>query len=125
MSSDREQALSAVRVGDVVLGMGAGGQEKLLLVHETDQTGIRARHVTTQMEFKFDRDGRTGTLADGGHCTIISVAQLPASEYQIALGLDRKMRTGKEHPDFVLSKAEIALILSKGAFYKAHPLPEE
>jgi len=125
MRSAREQALSAVKVGDVIFGLGAGGQEKLLLVYKVDQNGIFARHVTTQMELRFDRTGRTEPLPDGGHCTILSIAALPVADHEVAIGLDRKMRTGKEYPDFVLSKAEVQLLLAKGDFYRAHPLPND
>jgi hypothetical protein len=124
MQSAREQALHAVKSGDVIFGLGAGGQEKLLLVYDVGKHSILARHVTTQMELKFDRDGKTGPVPGGGHCTIVSIAALPADQHEVAVGLDRKMRTGKDYPDFVLSKAEIQLILTYGAFFRAHPLPE-
>jgi hypothetical protein len=123
--SARRQALSVVEVGDVVFGLGAGGQEKLLLVYKVDAVSIWARHVTTQVEFKFDRDGRTGPLRGGGSCTIVSVAPLPDDEYDVAIGLDRRARTEKDRPQFILTEAEINLILTKGDFYRARPLPRE
>ncbi|MBE0580999.1 hypothetical protein [Devosia sp.] len=120
--SFRDQALSAVRVGDVIFGLGAGGQEKLLLVYEVDQSGFLARHVTTQMSFRFGRDGKTSVNADGGFVTIVSTARLPQEMYEVALGLDRKWAARPEYPDTVLSKAEIELLLKHAAFFGAHPL---
>ena len=121
----RAQALNAVKVGDVIFGIAGGGQEKLLLVYEADDTGFWARHVTSQTTARFGRDGETRWVHDGGSCTIVSTAPLPPEQYEVAIGLDRKMRTGKVHPDFVLSKAEIQLILTHESFFKAHLLPTE
>jgi hypothetical protein len=125
MKSARAAALNGVRPGDVIFGLGAGGQEKLLLVYEVDRDSIRARHVTTQVKLKFDRNGHTGPLPGGGDCTIVSIAPLSPERYQVAIGLDRRARTEMDQPQFILSKSEIELILTKGDFYKAHPLPEE
>jgi hypothetical protein len=124
MSSARQQALDAIKVGDIIFGLGAGGQEKLMLVYKIHQDSIFARHVTSQAVIEFGRDGKSLHVPDGGSCTIVSTATLPDGQYSVAIGLDRKMRTGKDYPDFVLSEAEIGLLLSKGDFYRAHPLPE-
>lgn len=124
MSLLREKALRAVKVGDIIFGLGAGGQEKLLLVYAADETSISARHVTSQTTVEFNRDGESRQVEGGGSCTIVSTAALSPADHQVAIGLDRKMRTGKDYPDFVLSKAEIQLILSYGEFFKAHPLPD-
>jgi hypothetical protein len=35
------------------------------------------------------------------------------------------MRNAREHPDFVLSKREMQLILTAHNFFEAHPLPED
>ncbi len=123
--SSRDQALSAVRVGDIIFGLGAGGQEKLLLVYEVDQDGVSARHVTTQMSFRFGRDGKTAVDADGGFVTIVSTARLPPEMYGVALGLDRKWAGRPDYPDTILSKAEIELLLKYAAFFRAHPLPPD
>lgn len=125
MNSDRAEALNTVRPGDIVFGVGAGGQEKLLLVYEVDRHSILARHVTTQVKVKFDRNGHTGPLPGGGDCTILSIAPLSPEQYKVAIGLDRRARTEMDGPQFILTRAEIELILTKGDFYKAHPLPQE
>jgi len=120
----RAEALEAVKVGDVIFGLGASGQEKLLLVERADANGFAARHVTTQMTFRFGRDGRTRAYADGGHVTIVSTALLPSEMSEVALGLDRKFAARPEYPDSVLSKDEVQLLLICKAFFMAHPLPQ-
>ncbi len=117
------QALNAINVGDVIFGLGAGGQEKLLLVYRADGQGFSARHVTTQMMFRFGRDGKTRVYADGGYITIVSTARLPADVYDVALGLDRKFAAQPEYPDGILTKAEIELLRMHAEFFKACLLP--
>jgi hypothetical protein len=119
----RTQALNAIKVGDVIFGLGAGGQEKLLLVYRADSSSFSARHVTTQMTFRFGRDGRTRTYADGGYIEIVSTARLPADQYDVTLGLDRKSAARPDYPDSILSKAEITLLLTHPKFFKAQLLP--
>ncbi|MDB5530566.1 MAG: hypothetical protein JWR51_3669 [Devosia sp.] len=117
------QVLDAVRVGDVIFGLGASGQEKLLLVYKTDLRGFSARHVTTQVKLRFNPDGKTHVYADGGYVTIVSIAPLPAEMHDVALGLDLKSAARPEYPDSILSKAEIELLLTYPKFFKARLLP--
>jgi len=123
--SSRQQALAAIKAGDVIFGLGAGGQEKLLLVYQVDEDGFSARHVTTQMSFRFGRDGRTRLHGDGGQCTVISTAALPPEAHEVVIGLDRKMRTGQADPDFVLSQAEIELLVTHAGFFQSNVLAAE
>ena len=123
--SPRAQALNGVTVGDVIFGMGAGGQEKLLLVYEADQSGFSARHVTTQITFRFGRDGKTRVYADGGYITIVSTARLTPEMLDAALGLDRKCAARPEYPDSKLNTAEMQLLLTHVAFFKANLLPPD
>lgn len=123
MQPAKEQVLSAIKVGDVIYGVAAGGQEKLMFVYKATPSAIFARHVTTQTKVEFGRDGRSRRCEGGGSCTIVSAAPLPAEEYEVVLGLDRKMRTGEENTDFRLSEAEIHLLLTVRDFFKARPLP--
>ena len=121
----RANALKTIKVGDVIFGLGTGGQEKLLLVHDVDQAGFSARHITTQTTLRFDRNGKTRLDADGGQCTIRSTAVLPPKDHAVAIGLDQKMGSPRTYPDTKLSKAEIELLLTHGAYFKAHVLPQE
>lgn len=124
MQPTRDRILSAIKEGDVIFGIAAGGQEKLMLVYKTTSDTIYARHVTTQTKVEFRRDGSSRQCEGGGSCTIVSAAPLPPSEYKIVRGLDRKMREAKELTDLRLSKAEIQLLLTKTDFYLSRPLPE-
>jgi hypothetical protein len=124
MTSVRQRALDAIKVGDVIYGVSGNGNEKLILVYAASATSFFARHITSKTTAEFGRDGTTRPDASGGSCTIVSTAALPADAYQVALGLDRKLQTAKTDADHKLSKAEIELILSCGKFFRAHPLPE-
>lgn len=122
--SARKQALDAVKVGDVIFGIAENGTEKLLFVSGANDRHIFTRHIGSQTRVKFGRNGKSHRTWDGGKCTIVSVASLPDEDYATAIGLDRKMRTGKQHPDWVLSKAEIDLLRHVGDYFNAHPLPK-
>lgn len=125
MTSARSRALGAVRVGDVIYGISGAGNEKLLLVYDISENGIFARHITTQTSAEFDRaSGETVAIPTGGSCRIASTAVLSEDQYQVALGLDRKMRDGKGKGAFKLSEAEIQLLTGYRAFFAAHPLPD-
>lgn len=119
----REQALNAVSVGDMIFGIAAGGQEKLLLVYDASRDGFSARHVTTQMTFSFGRDGKTRQNADGGYIAIVSTAALPTDLYEATLALDRKLGEPREYPDTKLTSAEIQLLLTHAKFFQARLLP--
>jgi hypothetical protein len=122
MKSSRKRKLKAVEPGDVVFGFGAGGQPKLLLVVKATKAKIVARHVTSQLTFEFDRDGRTGKMKGGGSVEIASVRPLPRDAYGIVLGLDRKMRLGQFPDGFLLSQDERKLLLRMDEYFMARPL---
>eukprot|EP01035_Chromulina_nebulosa_P043952 gene43952-biopygen30077 len=124
MTSARQMALKAVKVGDVIYGVSGKGNEKLLLVYKRTDTGFFARHVTTKSWAEFDQNGHTLPDRTGGSCTIASVAALTPEQYRVAIGLDHKVRTKAKEEGYNLTPAEIDLILTYGAFFKAHPLPE-
>ena len=123
--SRRAQAMDAIKVGDLVFGLGAGDQDKLLLVYKVEDEGFSARHVTTQMVYRFSRDGKTRVYSDGGFVTIVSTARLPPSLVAVALGLDRKFAARPEYPESVLTKAEIELLLTYKAYFSDDLLPTE
>jgi hypothetical protein len=119
----RQQALAAIKVGDVIFGISAGGRGRLLLVYETTQDEFFARHVPSKARAKFGRDGLSRWCQGGGHCTIVSTAALPQEQYDVVIGLDRKRQRAGADVDQRLSKAEIQLLLTVDDFFKARPLP--
>lgn len=122
--TERQRALKAVQAGDVIFGVGAGGQPKLMIVRKADDFRIWTRHVTTGVEVEFGRDGKSLRVPDGGSCEIISTAPLPAKWHKVAVGLDHKMNFAEESADHRLSKDEIELLLWKDDFFKSRALPE-
>lgn len=120
----KEQALHAIKQGDIVYAIAAGGQEKLMLVYATTPDAIFARQVTSGTKVEFGRDGRSRKVQGGGSGVIVSVAQLPPDQHEVAIGLDRKARTAKELTDFRLSDAEKHLLLTMTEFFRSRPLPE-
>lgn len=124
MQSTKGDILRAIKAGDVIFALAAGGQDKLLLVYKTTPKTIYARHVTTGTKVEFDRDGRSRRVEGGGSGTIFSAAPLPVDQYNIVIGLERKMRMAVELADLRLSEDEIQMLLTHEAFFRAHPLPE-
>ena len=124
MRSARERALDAIKAGDVIMGIAENGKDKLLLVYETDESRIFARHVTSQTKIEFGRDGKSRKTWDGGTCTIVSTARLPVEDYEVVVGFDRKRQQAKAGVDQRLTKSEIRLILTYGDFFRTHLLPD-
>jgi hypothetical protein len=124
MTFERQRALDAIKVGDVIYGISGNGNEKLLLVYEANAESFLARHVTTKTSAEFGRDGVSRPMASGGSCTIASTAALPPEQYRVAIALDHKVRTKAKKDGYNLTEAEIQLLLTYGDFFRAHPLPE-
>ena len=134
MKSSKLRMLKAIGQGDVVFGLDGAGREKLLLVYKATKATIFARHVTSQAEIRFRRDGNSKKIKGGGHCTIVSTRPLPPHEYGVVLGLDRKMRLGQVPDGAILTKDEIRVILKSGDYVRARllvdadlqiPVPED
>ena len=62
-------------------------------------------------------------MEDDQACTIVSTAELPPEQRQVAIGLDRRMASNPEYPDSRLTKDEIRLVLDHDEFFEAHLLP--
>lgn len=65
MRATRAQSLAAVKEGDIVYAIAAGGQEKLMLVYRTTPDTIFARQVTSGTRVEFGRDGFSTAAARG------------------------------------------------------------
>lgn len=96
-----------------------------MLVYQADRATIRARHVTTQTDVEFGRDGKSTRVEGGGSCTIVSVRPLLPETHEVVLGLDRKMRLGQFPDGFKLTGAEVQMLLDVGDYFKADLLPAE
>lgn len=116
-------ALAAIAVGDLIYGVRDDGRTDLLLVYEADLTTLFARNVPNQATYKFGRDGEGRRIEDGRACTIVSTAALSPEQYQVAIGLDRRMGSKPEYPDTRLTEDEVQLILTYDRFFETHLLP--
>jgi hypothetical protein len=125
VSTTNAGAIAAIRAGDVIYARSSSGQQKLLLVYEVDQKKILTRHVPTQERIAFGPDGISRPSGKKEKCRIVSTAPLSRNEYEITLGLDRKMRTARKLDDLRLSKQEIRLLLDVHNYFEAHPLPSD
>lgn len=123
-TKSRSQVLAGIEAGDVIFGIAAGGQEKLLFVYRTSPDKIFARHVTSQSKAEFDREGKSTYCEGGGSCEIISAAPLPPDRYNVVVGLDRKTRLMHSLEQLRLTDTEARLLLEIDDFYRAWPLPE-
>lgn len=121
--SSKAQALAAIQVGDLLLGIRDDARADLLLVYRTEDDAFWARNVPNQATYKFGRDGTGRRLEDGRSCTIVSIKALPPNMHEAAIGLDRKWAAKPEYPDTILSKAQIQLLLTYEEFFKADVLP--
>lgn len=119
----RAEALQAITVGDLIFGLRDDGWTDMLLVCSADATTILARNVLNRTTISFGRDGEGSRVEDGRACTIVSTARLPAEQYQVAIGLDRRMGSNPEYPDTRLTEEEIKLILSYEEFFETRLLP--
>ena len=84
-------------VGDVFHAERPNGIRLICLAVSITDTTIRARSVTNDQHFEFDRETGTGVVMFRGEqhpCSIYSTAPLPVDIHNAILGLDRKSRLG-------------------------------
>jgi hypothetical protein len=119
--NDREGRLNKLVLGDIFHAQSPNGASLICLVTEVTQNNIRARAVTTQNYFVFDR--RTGIAeCDNFLCTIDSVAPLPIEIHNAFLGLDRKMRLEHNVEKIKLTNSEKAALLYADELYPSNPM---
>jgi hypothetical protein len=104
--ADRKTLLSRLVAGDIVLADGPDGARPPCLIYEVTATTIKARAVTTQAHYVFDRETGIGDWRDGRPVTIRSLAPLPVDIHNIILGLDRKNRLLLDIEDAALNEDE-------------------
>lgn len=95
----------------------------LLFVYSADATALLARNIFNRANFRFGRDGVGQRVEDGQVCMIVSTAELPPEQRQVAIGLDRRMGSNPEYPDTRMTEDEIRLVLDHDDFFEARLLP--
>ncbi|UYN99695.1 MAG: hypothetical protein KIT02_00145 [Devosia sp.] len=121
--SSRAWDLSSVTVGDFIFGLRENGRPDFLFVYSADDTTLLARNIFNQANFRFGRDGDGKRIEDDQACTIVSTAELPPEQRQVAIGLDRRMGSNPEYPDSRLTEDEIRLGLDHEDYFEARLLP--
>ena len=124
---DRETLLRSLDIGDIFHGESTYGVSLICLVTHVDESTIRARAVTTQLLYQFDRN--TGKVlwcsgTDSITGSIDSVTPLPSDIHNTLLGLDRKMRLEHDEERFKLSQAEKKALIFVGSYYQENQLPD-
>ena len=89
--SSRTQALKGVSVGDLIFGLRENGRPDLLFVYSADDTALLARNIFNRANFRFGRDGVGQRVEDGQVWTIVSTAEHPPEQRQVAIELDPRM----------------------------------
>jgi hypothetical protein len=133
MSSMQSQ-LASVQVGHIIHGRypalypsynGEEGNANCFVYEVTEDT-IRARSVTTQCDFAFDRDTGIHTRQDGtAGCRLDSIAPLPSQHHSAMLDIDRKYRLPYDPEGGKLLRHEIEALLFATGHYAAYPLNRE
>ncbi|MEO6178535.1 MAG: hypothetical protein ABIP15_02080 [Devosia sp.] len=96
-----------------------------MLAYGADENSIFARLVTSQTKVEFGRDGTSKSAGDEDACKIVSAAPLPTHEYNVVLGLDRKMRLFHSLDDIRLTNDEKDVMPKLQKFYESRPLPDD
>jgi hypothetical protein len=110
---DRKALLRNLVVGDIFQADGPNGARPPCLVYAVTDTLIKARAITTQSHYDFDRETGMGKWKNGLPVSIGSVWPLPVDIHNILLGLDRKhrLRRGTEETGFTEDERRALLFL--------------
>ena len=98
MSSARQAALNAIKVGDVICGVSGSGQEKLLLVYEAGERTFLARHVTSQTSAEFGRDREALPIPEGGPARSSRLPSCRHASIRWRLGWIGRLEQPKSYP---------------------------
>jgi hypothetical protein len=113
--ADRKTMLSKLVVGDIFQADGPNGACLPCLIYAVTATIIKARAVTTQAHYEFNRETGIGNWRGGIPITINSIAPLPVEIHNIILGMDRKYRLlyGMERAKLTDDEIRALLFLSE------------
>src|SRR4051812_44213611 len=96
-------------VGDIFHVGFPNGARPICLTVFVDENIIRARSVTSDQHFEFDRQTGAGTTVWSDQrvpCTILSTLPLPVHIHNIILGIDRKTRLEEDQSKPALAEDE-------------------
>lgn len=120
----REAPIRDIAVGDIFHAEAPNGASLICLAMYVDDGHIRARAVTTQHIYYFDR--QTG-IAEAGEdrvpCKIDSVTPLPPHIYNVMLSIDQKYGGGPGLEALKLTREQIDALIFVDSFYPNNPLP--
>ena len=101
-------------VGDIFHVEFPNGARPICLTMSVDESTIRARSVTNEQYFEFDRQTGAGIAVwqdQRTPCTILSTRPLPVDIHNVILGIDRKHRLAEDKADHKLNDDEIKALL--------------
>ena len=117
----RTNALETIAVGDIFHAECSNGASLICLTLSVTDHAIRARTVTTQGIYEFDRSQGI-RLGGKTKCTIDSIVALPADIHAVLLGLDLRYRLRKAPDHIALTRAEIDALDFVDTFYASNQL---
>ena len=107
-------------VGDIFHAERPGGIRLICLAVSVSETTIRARSVTNDQHFEFDRETGTGVVELFGErmpCAIYSTSPLPVDIHHVILGIDRKYRLEEDEERLKLNDDEKRALLYVAKHY--------
>ena|SRR5438552_1666727 len=111
-------------VGDIFHAERPNGIRLICLAISVSEATIRARSVTNDQHFEFDRQTGTGVVLHLGErhpCAIYSTAPLPVDIHNVILGLDRKFRLEEDPELQKLDDDERRALLYVAKHYSSKP----
>jgi hypothetical protein len=120
--SDRKILLGRLAAGDLFHAGTPKGVSLICLAVSTTESTIRARRVTTQEYFEFDRQTGLERCGDEPASRIDSVAPLPTDVLNVMLAIDRKYRFVQDSDQGKLTGPEIKALMYAGAHYSSKPI---
>jgi hypothetical protein len=109
--ADRKIMLSKLVAGDIFQADGPNGARVPCLIYAVTAKIIKARAVTTQAHYEFNRETGIGNWRGGNSIIINSIAPLPVEIHNIMLGMDRKYRLLHDIEGAALTDDEIRALL--------------
>lgn len=114
--------VSNLAVGDIFHAERPNGIRLICLAISVTKTTIRARSVTNDQHFEFDRQTGNGIvelLGEQSPCAIYSTSPLPVDIHNTILGIDRKYRLEEDEELLKLNDDEKRALLYVAKHYSS------